>query len=172
MEIVEIKAKYENHDYIKGIFKKLSASFKGIDNQIDTYFKVRRGRLKLREGNIENYLIYYERKETKDIKRSNVILDKVNPNSNLKKILMKISDPLVVVYKRREIYYINNVKFHLDTVNNLGRFVEIEARDEHDLIPQNKLFNQVRHYMKLFDIDQKDFIDASYADLLLQQLKA
>jgi len=170
MKLAEIKAKHENHDYIKGIFKTLNASFKGIDNQIDTYFKVPKGKLKLREGNIENYLIYYERNEVKGVKQSNVILYKLRASSTLKQILMNVLSPLVVVYKRREIYYIDNVKFHLDTVNDLGKFVEIEARDEFNLIPHDRLFNQVKRYMKLFEIRHEELVDASYADLLLQQL--
>lgn len=172
MRVAEVKARYENHDYIKLILNALKASFKGIDNQIDTYFKVPKGKLKLREGNIENYLIYYERKEIKGVKKSDVILHKLKPNSNLKEILANILSPLVVVYKSREIYFVENVKFHLDSVNDLGKFVEIEARDEYNLIPEDKLLIQVRDYMKLFSIPNGDLVDASYADMLLQRSKA
>ena len=53
---IEIKAKCLNQIRIREIIKSHKADFKGIDHQIDTYFKVSSGRLKLREGNIENYL--------------------------------------------------------------------------------------------------------------------
>ncbi len=170
-KLAEIKARYEDHDYVKGVLKTLHASFRGIDHQIDTYFKVPRGRLKFREGNIENYLIYYERKETKDIKQSHVILYPLKPNSSLKDILTRVLEPLVIVYKRREIYYVDNVKVHLDSVKDLGRFVEVEAHDEQNITPSDKLFKQVKHYIKLFDIPPKELVDASYADLLLQQFR-
>ncbi len=52
----------------------LSPKFIGEDQQVDTYFNVEKGRLKLREGNIENSLIYYERKNIADSKQSNVLL--------------------------------------------------------------------------------------------------
>lgn len=58
---IEIKAKSTQQDKIRKILKDLGADFKGTDHQIDTYFNVVSGRLKLREGNIENALIHYER---------------------------------------------------------------------------------------------------------------
>ena len=60
---VEIKARCDELDRIRNILKELRADFKGTDHQIDTYFRVPSGRLKLREGNIENYLIFYERED-------------------------------------------------------------------------------------------------------------
>jgi len=58
---IEIKAKSNNQDKIRELLKSKHADFKGVDHQIDTYFKVNFGRLKLREGNIENNLIHYNR---------------------------------------------------------------------------------------------------------------
>jgi adenylate cyclase class 2 len=58
---VEIKAKSGNQDRIREILKECNADFRGTDHQVDTYFSVSAGRLKLREGEIENNLIYYER---------------------------------------------------------------------------------------------------------------
>jgi adenylate cyclase class IV len=48
---IEIKAKSNNQDWIKEVLKTHHAEFKGVDHQVDTYFKVNVGRLKLREGN-------------------------------------------------------------------------------------------------------------------------
>jgi predicted adenylyl cyclase CyaB len=73
---------------------------------------------------------------------------------------------LVVVDKEREIYFIDNVKFHLDKVKNLGNFVEIEAIDNKN-IGKEKLLKQCNEYMKLFSIDKKDLIAESYSDMLL-----
>ena len=57
---VEIKARCAQPDQIHQILKAQNARFVGIDHQIDTYFNVAEGRLKLREGNIENQLIFYQ----------------------------------------------------------------------------------------------------------------
>ena len=78
---IEIKAKSNNQDKIREILKSKNANFKGIDHQIDTYFKVNNGRLKLREGKIENHLIHYQRENKKGPKQSNIILFKSNPKS-------------------------------------------------------------------------------------------
>jgi adenylate cyclase, class 2 len=69
----------------------LNADFKGTDRQIDTYFNVPVGRLKLSEGSIENYLIYYQRENQNGPKESQVTLFQNNPRSSLKSILQKAS---------------------------------------------------------------------------------
>ncbi len=51
---VEIKARCDELDRLRNILKELRADFKGTDHQIDTYFRVPSGRLKVREGDIEN----------------------------------------------------------------------------------------------------------------------
>ena len=61
---IEIKAKCNKIDEIREILKSKNAISKGIDHQVDTYFNSKNGRLKLREGNIENSLIYYSRENT------------------------------------------------------------------------------------------------------------
>jgi len=166
---VEIKAKSNNQDEIRKILKSKNAKFVGTDHQVDTYFKVNFGRLKLREGNIENCLVYYERENKKGPKQSKVILLKLNPQPTLKEILTKALGILVVVEKRREIYFIDNVKFHIDTVKNLGTFVEIEAINENGTIGKNKLQEQCRYYLDLFKISKENLLSGSYSDMLLQK---
>ena len=164
---IEIKAKCNNHEKIRSILKSRNADFKGTDHQIDTYFKVNNVRLKLREGNIENFLVFYERENKKGPKQSNVILFKSDPNSSLKEILLTSLGTLVVVDKQREIYFIENVKFHIDTVKNLGTFMEIEAIDSDGAFGKEKLLEQCENYLKLFGIPKDDLISVSYSDLLL-----
>ena len=163
---IEIKVKCNEHEKIREILKSQGADFKGTDHQIDTYFKVGNGRLKLREGNIENYLIFYEREDKEGPKQSNVNLFEVQPNSPLKDILTKALGILAVVDKQREIYFIDNVKFHIDTVKNLGTFVEIEAIDKEGNVGKEKLLEQCKNYMRMFNIQEKDLISKSYSDLL------
>ena len=86
---IEIKARSDNQGKIRAILKAKNADFKGIDHQIDTYFNVSSGRLKLREGNIENQLIYYQRKNQEGPKQSDVTLFKSYSGSSLKEVLTK-----------------------------------------------------------------------------------
>jgi predicted adenylyl cyclase CyaB len=73
------------------------------------------------------------------------------------------------VDKHREIFFISNVKFHIDTVKNLGTFMEIEAIDTHGSIGKEKLNEQCAYYSNLFEIKTEDLITVSYSDLLLQK---
>jgi adenylate cyclase class 2 len=168
---VEIKARCGNQDKIRNILKKLNADFKGTDHQLDTYFNVPVGRLKLREGSIENYLIYYQRKNQDGPKESQVTLFQNNPRSSLKSILQKALGILVSVDKTREIYFLDNVKFHLDSVVELGSFIEIEAIDFDGSIDRDVLYKQCEAYMSLLEISSDDLISHSYSDLLKSIVK-
>ena len=75
---------------------------------------------------------------------------------------------LAVVDKKREIYFIKNVKFHIDTVVGLGEFIEIEAIDMDGSIGKDKLDSQCKEYIKLLNIMDKDLISDSYGDLILK----
>lgn len=166
---IEIKARCLDLDVLRKILREKHADFKGVDHQIDTYFKVPNGRLKLREGNIENHLIFYDRKEAKGLKESSILLYDSKPGSSLKEILVRSLGVLAVVDKRREIYFIGNIKFHLDQVEGLGTFAEIEAIDEDGSIGRKKLAEQCDRYMKFFRIRKEDLIAASYSDMLLRR---
>ncbi len=166
---IEIKAKCSDQEKIRSVLIEKKADAKGTDHQIDTYFKVPQGRLKLREGNIENFLVYYERHDQEGPKESKILLVKNNPESSLKEILMKTMKVLAIVDKRREIFFIDNVKFHLDTVEGLGTFMEIEAIDEDGTIGVDELQKQCRLYMDLFDIKEEDLLSVSYSDLILKK---
>lgn len=166
---IEIKAKCSDQDKIRKILNSHHADFKGTDHQIDTYFNVNSGRLKLREGNIENHLVYYERENIKGPKESSTILFDSDPRSSLKEILSRSLGQLVIVDKKREIYYLDNVKFHLDVVSSLGTFVEIEAADKDGKIGRQKLLEQCNRYLELFGVKKKDLLADSYSDMLMKK---
>ncbi len=168
---IEIKAKCTDTAKVREILQKENALFTGVDHQIDTYFFTRHGRLKLREGNIENHLIFYDRKEVKGLKKSEVILHKPSDVESLKMILEKSCEVKVVVDKIREIYFIGNVKFHIDKVEGLGEFVEIEAIDKDGTIGKDKLSEQCEFYLELLGIDRQNLISGSYSDMLLNRKK-
>ena len=166
---VEIKARSEHPEDIIALLEDQQAEFKGVDKQIDTYFKVQKGRLKLREGNIENALIHYHRKDQAGPKKSEVTLFKTTINSGLKEILQAALEDIVVVRKHRSIYFIDNVKFHVDKVEDLGSFVEIEAIDDDGTKSVEYLQAQCNMYLNLFKIQQSDLIEGSYSDMLLNK---
>ena len=85
----------------------------------------------------------------------------------VKQALIEALGELVVVDKERRIYFIDNVKFHIDKVKDLGGFVEIEAIDTTGKIGREQLLEQCNHYLRLFKIKESDLVDCSYSDLLL-----
>ena len=164
----EFKARALNVDSLEKKLLELNPTFIGEDHQTDTYFNVKKGRLKLREGNIENALIYYERSDSADAKQSDVLLYQHPAEKSLKEILIKVHGVKVVVDKIRRIYFMDNVKFHFDRVENLGTFVEVEAIDKAGNMDVNTLKEQCSRYAILFGITTKDYISHSYSDMILE----
>ncbi len=164
---VEIKARCDDHEVVRAMLRERQADFRGSDHQIDTYYDVPVGRLKLRRGNIENALIYYDRPDQPEPKESDVLLHETGETGSLADILDKLFGRLVVVDKRREIYFIGNVKFHLDLVEGLGTFVEIEAIDDEGRYPVEELRRQCTDYVTLFGIRERDLLMSSYSDMLM-----
>ena len=89
------------------------------------------------------------------------------PDKTLKAILIKTLGIKAVVDKSRKIYFINNVKFHFDTVDGLGTFVEVEAIDKDGSIGKEKLQAQCDVYAELFKIADEEFCSLSYSDMKL-----
>jgi adenylate cyclase, class 2 len=166
---VEIKARYTNSDFMRRYLLDNAADFKGTDNQTDTYFNVPNGRLKLRQGNIENNLIYYERNNQAGPKSSHFDLVAVPDADKLKEVLSKSIGIKVVVEKKREIYFIGNVKFHIDEVPGLGNFAEIEASNKYVDLPLEKLQQQCDFYLRKLQIKEEDLISVSYSDMLIEK---
>lgn len=165
----EFKAKTIKLPELEQLLQQKNPRFIGEDYQTDTYYNVAKGRLKLREGNIENALIYYDRTNTASAKQSNIILYKHNPDAALKDILTAVHGVKVVVAKRRKIYFIENVKFHFDKVEGLGTFIEVEAIDNTGTFAIEDLQNQCNYYASFFEVQQNDYIQNSYSDLLLEK---
>ncbi|MBD3167609.1 CYTH domain-containing protein [bacterium] len=173
---IELKARCDDLERLHRLLLEENAEQRGTDNQRDTYFKVPNGRLKLREGTIERSLIQYDRPDQAGPKASQVSLYHPGPDNPddprttsavLRATLLRALGELVTVEKRRRIYFIDNVKFHLDEVPGLGSFVEIEAIDADGSIGEARLREQCERYMHLFDIKADDLIERSYSDMLL-----
>jgi len=166
---IEIKARCADASFIRQFLIDHMAEFKGVDEQTDTYFNVNTGRLKLRQGNIENSLIFYNRENIAGPKMSQVNLFPVGSESDLlKQILINANGIKVVVKKKREIYFIDNVKFHIDEVDGLGSFVEIEAIDKDGSLGLEKITEQCAHYLQQLNIADEHLLTHSYSDLLMK----
>jgi len=165
---VEIKAKCKDIERIRKILESENARFEGTDLQKDTYFQTLEGRLKLRQGNIEKCLISYHRPNQAGPKRSDITLYHTENTETLRKMLSRHLGVKVVVDKVRDIYFIDNIRFHLDSVKNLGTFVEIESCSD-DPNDENKLLEQTKEYIQKFGIKEEDLIDHSYSDMLIEK---
>ena len=74
----------------------------------------------------------------------------------------------VIVEKRRKIFFLENVKIHLDEVPQLGSFVEIEASNlNNPSLTAEKLNQQCAELMAYFNIQEADLVENSYSDMLL-----
>lgn len=162
----EFKAKVTDIDKYENKLLQLNAVFKGTDHQVDTYFNVQKGRLKLREGNIENALINYNRENIAGSKQSDVILYQHQPDIALKNILALQLGVKIVVEKLRKIYFIDNVKFHFDKVENLGSYIEVEAIDSNGTYTIEELKKQCDKYFDFFELEKSSLVDKSYSDLI------
>jgi predicted adenylyl cyclase CyaB len=167
---VEIKASCVDPQRIRDILLSQGARYVGRDHQIDIYYQTSFGRLKLRKGNIENALIAYTRADVDVPKLSNVLLYKTHDPASLGEILDATFNTHVVVDKQRDIYFIGNVKFHVDDVKGLGQFVEIEAIDETGTMREEMLQKQCRDFMTLLGIDDQDLLTHSYSDMIVRPL--
>lgn len=164
----EFKAKINAIEQYENKLLTLDPVFHGLDHQIDTYFNSLNGRLKLREGNIENALIHYDRRNIAGSKESQVILYHHQPDSALKEILTKQLGIKVIVDKKRKIYFIGNVKFHFDVVEKLGTFLEVEAISKDGEFSNELLKQQCDRYLQFFELPENYLVEESYSDLLMK----
>ncbi len=163
----EFKAHLKNEARLRATLVQLGARRVGTDHQVDTYFRVPRGRLKIREGNLENALIYYRRSNQTRPRRSDVEMVPLAKGNALRALLTEWLEPWSVVEKRRQIYFVSNVKIHLDRVKGLGEFVEVEAIS-HGQDPQ-KARRQAAKFRRLLGIAHSGIVGQSYADLVRER---
>src|SRR5215210_4773111 len=125
---VELKARDRDPARSLARARALGAEDRGELRQRDTYFATPRGRLKLREqepGGAE--LIAYERADTADARESRYRIAPVTDGPALREALAAGLGTTVVVDKRRRRLLWECVRTHLDQVEGLGAFVELEG---------------------------------------------
>ncbi|GAB3195230.1 putative adenylyl cyclase CyaB [Pontibacter aydingkolensis] len=163
---ITIKARCENHAEAESILSGLNAAYQGEDVQTDTYYETDYGKLKHRQGNIENVLIHYNRTPLEGAKRTEVLLYLKNPGAATVAAVCEGKSIIARLKKIRKIYFIDNVKFHLDQIKGLGDFIEIEAIDLEGSVGIEVLQQQCDYYKDLLQIHNEDLVTSAYTDLI------
>ncbi len=162
---VELKALDPDPARSLAVCRELGAEDKGVLRQRDTYFRARSGRLKLREEEGAGaVLIQYDRPDEAVARESRYRLTRVEDPDDLRASLDAALGTLVVVDKERHLFLWDGVRIHLDTVDGLGSFVELEgvAAPDSDLAPEQE---KVARLQRELGIEQ--VLTDSYSDRLL-----
>ena len=167
MRNIEIKARLRDLDTARKTAAGIATNRLGVQEQIDTYFHCRHGRLKLRQiDRLSAQLVWYVRPDDTTPKPSEYQLVPVSNPETLKTALTAALGIRGVVSKRREIFLYHNVRIHLDDVEGLGHFLEFEAVLDHR-VDDAAGRAQLDDLMKTFDIEPGDLLAKSYGDMIL-----
>jgi homotetrameric cytidine deaminase len=148
----------------------LGAEQIGEIRQRDTHFAGARGRLKLREQETDgpvlfDELIEYSRADSTDARISTYLRVPVGDAAPLREALDAAYGTLVTVTKRRRLLLWEGVRIHLDEVEGLGSYLELEAVAEldSDLSEEHEKVERLRAKLGIKDAD---LVAMSYADLV------
>jgi adenylate cyclase class IV len=141
----------------------LKATFAGADEQKDIYFKTAVGKLKLRQGRLENILIHYYRSSSED-KLMHTRVFQYLPNPGKEKIDMLYGTREVIgeFKKVRRTYVLENAKVHLDKTTTGESYVEIEVFDTTGTRELQELKKQCGQIMNLLYIKASDIVNDGY----------
>ena len=166
---IEIKAKVEDLESIEAVAQAISDTPCQILEQEDIFFNSPQGRLKLRlfPNGVGN-LIYYERPDSNQAKQSDYIIYETNKPEGLKLLLEKTLGRKITVKKIRHLYISGQTRIHLDRIEGLGTFVEIEVVLHQGQIPQEG-YRIAEELMKRLHIEDDQLVSGAYADLIEQK---
>jgi predicted adenylyl cyclase CyaB len=146
---------------------RLDARDRGELRQRDTYFSVPHGALKLREQVPGRpHLIHYEREAAARPRESRYTIAEVDQADTLRTILGNALGIRVVVVKRRRVFIFDDVRIHLDVVEDLGSFVELEALTTPDSEPQ-RIYQVIARLRASLHIGDDQLVATGYAEQLL-----
>jgi predicted adenylyl cyclase CyaB len=163
---IEIKAHVEN---IEALAAKVAAIAHGGPIEIaqdDTFFRCESGRLKLRaftDGTGE--LIYYRRANQAGPKESFYLRSPTAAPDSLREALSLAYGQVGRVRKHRVLFLVGRTRVHLDSVEQLGHFLELEvvlAEDE----PSDAGVHEARELMETLGVKPDQLIEGAYVDLL------
>jgi adenylate cyclase class 2 len=162
---IELKARYENLGECRRLAEAAGAKFAGRLEQIDTYFHVAHGRLKLRRINgTEAELIWYERPDAADFRDSRYYRVATDDPDGLAAALTAACGVRGEVPKSRDLLLLDNIRIHLDQVRGLGNFIEFEAViGNHDIATSQRRLDELH---RALGVDPRLHCTSSYVDLL------
>lgn len=164
---LEIKARCADPAAARAAAERVATDYVGLDRQVDTYFRTRQGRLKLRESSLSGgQLVPYLRADTAGPRRSDYRVVPVPDPEGLKRLLSAILGVHRVVRKEREIFLFGNVRIHLDRVEGLGAFLELEAVYDGSAAAEAGEERKVQALMKELGVSTDDLVATSYEALL------
>lgn len=134
--------------------------------QDDTFFRCETGRLKLRafpDGTGE--LIFYRRTDERGPKESFYVRSPTASSETLREALLQAYGPAGRVRKTRTLYHVGRTRVHLDRVEGLGEFLELEVLLEDD-DPVDEGVSEAHALMKTLGIAREQLVEGAYVDLL------
>ena len=163
---VEIKATVENLATLRARAQSLASAPAEVIDQTDTFFAVPRGRLKVRaftDGSGE--LIAYERDDEPGPKQSTYTRVECRDARALSDALARVLPVRGVVVKRRELFLVGRTRIHLDQVEALGSFVELEVVLAADESAENWR-REARELLVSLQISEATLVAEAYIDLV------
>jgi predicted adenylyl cyclase CyaB len=165
---VEIKARIRNPDSMRLRVEALADSGPEPLTQEDTFFSAAHGRLKLRESSTRGAeLIYYERADSPRPIESRFVRARCPEPQTLREALTRALGICGVVRKQRTLYRVGRTRIHLDNVEGLGSFLELEVV----LSPTETVAQGTRvahEIMEKLGLGDGDLVDKAYVDLLAE----
>jgi predicted adenylyl cyclase CyaB len=168
---VEIKARITDLSQLRERIESIADRGPRVIHQEDTFFRCSNGRLKLRRfSEQECELIFYQRPDTTQPIESRYSRASSHEPDALIELLAQAIGVRGAVQKRRTLYWLGQTRLHLDEVEGLGPFLELEVVLE----PSQSTSEGVEiadQIMKRLRIQEKDLIESAYIDLLEQRHK-
>jgi predicted adenylyl cyclase CyaB len=162
---LEFKTHLEDPNAALARARALGFELWGDLRQTDTYFNVPTGRLKLREtAGLQAELIAYARDESATDRPSNYQIARTPDPAPLLDVLTRALGVIAVVRKRRTLVTLDTTRLHLDNVEQLGSFLEIEVIVGEDEAAAKQRFDSL---LAGLGYTPEDGIRASYLDLFL-----
>ena len=163
---IEIKARVRDFDEIRRRAEKRSDTPVQVIPQEDIFFNTPQGRLKLRIlAQDEGQLIYYTRPDQEGPKRSDYHLSPTTDPKSLKYVMELAYGIRGVVRKTRYLYLVGQTRVHLDDVEGLGQFMELEVvMNEGQRDSEGQAIAE--GLMKALGVETSDLLEGAYMDLL------
>lgn len=163
---IEIKARATHFERQYALAEALADGSVQLLLQEDVFFHVPMGRLKLRLfSDHDGELIAYERPDQSGPKSSHYRIFPTEDPLALKRVLTESLPIHGIVKKRRSLFLVGRTRIHLDEVESLGKFIELEVVLEEGMSPSQGR-GIVNTLMVGLEIEAESLIDTAYIDLL------